>query len=93
MEELVKYYSKIARGLDELSGDIGRMIVNLKQKEEEETGKEEEKEGEKKEKRTLSLKSFQPMTRIRASKKEIIEANENKETTFILDKLGDIFKE
>jgi len=74
--DIEKYFENIAIGLRNLSKDTEVMINNL--------GKEE---GEKR-----SLKSMQPVTRIRKNKAEIERAKANPEITFIEDKLKDIFK-
>ena len=88
MEELVKYFNNVTRGLNELANDVAKMVSNLEQEEKVKKGELKEED-----KRTLSLQSFQPMTRLRADKKEAVEASQNKEITFVTDKLGDIFKD
>jgi hypothetical protein len=74
--DIVEYFENISRGLKTLVKDAEVMANNI------EKPKEEKR----------SLKSMQPMTRIRKDKGEIEKAKANPEITFIEDTLKDIFK-
>jgi len=86
---LLKYIEDISRNLGVLINDVRRMAVNVENKQKEEVSQSED-ELQKKPKQ-FSMKSFQPVTRLRKNKKEIEDAKQNPELTFINDKLKDIF--
>jgi len=82
MDDLVKYFDKMAQDLGILAGDVERIIANKK---EEGSGKKEE------DKKKMSMKSMQPVTRFHKNKEELIEAQKNPDLDFINSKIEDIF--
>jgi len=86
MEELIQYLNKVTRGLNDLKHDVAKIIIKTKNEDDTKKGIKSPND-----KKAISLKSFQPMTRIRASKEDAVNASKNKDTTFIVDTLEDIF--
>lgn len=78
MEALSKYLENAYSKVRILSQDIDRMLKNKKE------GCPEDK--------PVNLKSFQPITKIRASKQDAIKAKQNPEVTFVMDRISEIFR-
>lgn len=81
MEDWIRSINRTKDALSRLSSDVLKMAA------------EEEQEAGKKDKKKASLKSLQPLTRLRNSKQDIINAKSNPTETFIEDKLNDIFED
>jgi len=77
MSDLGEYFQKVSDKLSILSSDIERIKFN-------EVSPPEKKK---------DMKSLQPVTRLRANKKEAQDAFDNPEITFINDILNDAFKD
>ncbi len=77
MSDLGEYLKKVLDKLSILSSDIERIKFN-------EVSPPEKKK---------DMKSLQPVTRLRADKKDAQDAANNPEITFIIDMLGDAFKD
>jgi len=85
--ELSGYFNKMGNELKILNADIGK-IVNQKKSEE-----KQKKNGEEPKKSEVFLKSFQQITTLSKSKKEIEELKaEPPEMTFISNQINKIFK-
>jgi len=86
MDSLGKFIDDICSKTKILKNDIDRIISNKKMAG---TKGDDKKIGVNR--KPMNLKSFQPVTRLRKNKEEIIKAKENPELTFIMDKISDIF--
>ena len=101
MDAFAKYLQQVSDGLNVLSGDIQRIIIDKEKQIKEEAVKKEEKETEQvntikqtaqEHFKSISLKSMQPVTKLYKNEKEIKKAQENPEMDFINKKVEDIFK-
>jgi len=81
MSDFEKYLGKLAEDLGTLATDMGKIAAKRK----EEGGKEPDKKG-------LSLKSIQPVTKIYKSKEDLESAKQNPDYDFIMKQLEKIFE-
>ena len=86
MDSLAKFISDICDKTKILKEDIDRIMANKKM-----AGTKGDDKNIGVSRKPMNLKSFQPVTRLRKSKEDIIKAKENPELTFIMDKISDIF--
>jgi len=102
MDAFAKYLQQVSDGLNVLSGDIQRIIIDKEKQIKEENKKKEEKKPAEQVNtikqtaqehfKSISLKSMQPVTKLYKNEKEIKKAQENPEMDFINKKVEDIFK-
>ena len=81
MEKIITFLKKASDNINTLQGDVSRILQNIKDKEEIDSGAKTKKD----------MKSLQSVTVLRKDKEEIIFTQNNKELTFIKDQLNRIF--
>lgn len=94
--DLSDYFKNISSDLEALSSDIPRLINSINKKEETQVDlikKDTLGIGESRKFKDTSPRSLEPITKLRKSKEEVIEASQNKEVFFIKDKINEIFGE
>ena len=96
MDAFAKYLQQVSDGLNVLSGDIQRIIIDKEKQIKEEKKPAEQvntiKQTAQEHFKSISLKSMQPVTKLYKNEKEIKKAQENPEMDFINKKVEDIFK-
>ena len=87
MEAMLKLFEKRINDLRKLEVDIDVAIVNKKVKDQ----KSEKVSQEKKDQGRKNFKSMKQLTVIRKTKEDVIQAQADPDTTFVLDKIKEIF--
>jgi len=96
MDELIEYFDKVISRMADLKSDIASISVSLEKQIDEEKKGKSDKDVNTKDKpgiigQNVSMKSIRPSTVLRKDSDEAKYAEENKEETYIVDRLNEIF--